>query len=215
MNNPSVYELMFRILLSSVLGVCIGLERKSHNHFAGVKTHMIVCFSSRLIMIVSQYGFADAEKFDAARLASQMISGVGFIGAGIILKRQNMMIQGLTTAAGILGTCGVGLAIGGGMYVIGIFSTVLYIVLFKVIDRIELFRRNNLLSYSIVFEGTEIGELINHICRDKRVLSYGIEQQEDYKYVITLMIEFATEKKELEWENQLLENYKITGFSKN
>ena len=121
-------ELLLRIFLAALCGLCIGYERMNHYKAAGVKTHMIVGLSSALIMIVSKYGFPDVPEYDAARVAAQVVSGVGFIGAGIIF-RKNMSIQGLTTAAGIWATAGTGLALGSGMYFIGMVGTALYIVL--------------------------------------------------------------------------------------
>lgn len=85
---------------------------------------MIVALGAALIMVVSKYGFMDVEKADAARVAAQVVSGIGFLGAGVIFVRNNL-VNGLTTAAGIWATAGVGLALGSGMYVVGISSALL------------------------------------------------------------------------------------------
>lgn len=126
-------EFFLRVLVACVCGATIGYERSKRLKEAGIRTHIIVCCAASLTMIVSKYGFADlvtregAEMYgargtDPARLAAQVISGVSFLGAGIIFRNGNS-IKGLTTAAGIWATAGIGLAIGAGMYVLGIFTT--------------------------------------------------------------------------------------------
>lgn len=118
---------IFRIVLAGLMGALVGYERHSRSKEAGVKTHCIVSLASALMMIVSKYGFADAPtEYDAARVAAQIVTGIGFLGAGIIFEK-NDTIQGLTTAAGVWATSGIGMCIGAGMYVIGIF-TALFIV---------------------------------------------------------------------------------------
>ncbi len=208
-------DLLLRIILASVLGICIGFERKSHNHFAGVKTHMIVCFSSALVMIVSKYGFADTAKYDAARLAAQMISGVGFIGAGIILKHENMMIKGLTTAAGILCTCGIGLAVGSGMYLMGIAATLLYIVLFKLTNKIDIFHQSEMVSYSVKLSSLDSNHILKEICRDRRVVSYQVSiDKEEKSTSLKMLCVFDSKQDEDNWENTLINDYQILELGK-
>ncbi|MBR4721232.1 MAG: MgtC/SapB family protein [Clostridia bacterium] len=124
---------IFRIFLASVCGCVIGYERKNRGKGAGIRTHAIVALASALMMIVSKYGFADlanyptAHSADPARIAAQVVSGVGFLGAGMIYFNRHL-VKGLTTAAGIWATAGVGLAIGAGLYVIGIVATGLLVL---------------------------------------------------------------------------------------
>ena len=108
-------EYLVRIFVAACLGLLIGSERKNRNKSAGIRTHVIVALGAALIMVVSKYGFMDVEKADAARVAAQVVSGIGFLGAGVIFVRNNL-VNGLTTAAGIWATAGVGLALGSGMY---------------------------------------------------------------------------------------------------
>ena len=132
-------EFFLRVLVACVCGAAIGVERSKRLKEAGIRTHIIVCCAAALTMIVSKYGFADmvssdgaglygTKGTDPARLAAQIISGVSFLGAGIIF-RNGSSIKGLTTAAGIWATAGIGLAIGAGMYVVGIFTTVVVAVI--------------------------------------------------------------------------------------
>ena len=124
--------LIIRMLISCILGIAIGFERNNRAKEAGVRTHCIVACASAMMMIISKYGFEDLLEFETAadvrldpsRMAQGIVTGVGFIGAGIIyVQRSN--IRGLTTAAGLWATSGIGMAIGSGMYVIGISGTMI------------------------------------------------------------------------------------------
>ncbi|HBE87024.1 MAG TPA: magnesium transporter MgtC, partial [Lachnoclostridium sp.] len=108
-------EYMLRIITAGLLGFLIGSERKNRNKSAGIRTHAIVAIGSALMMVVSKYGFPDIPTSDGARIAAQVVSGIGFLGAGVIFVRNNL-VNGLTTAAGIWATAGVGLALGAGQY---------------------------------------------------------------------------------------------------
>lgn len=128
--------LLVRMVLAGFCGVIIGFERSRRQKDAGIRTHMIVALGAALAMIVSKYGFFDLLQFeglraDASRIASNVITGVGFLGAGVIFVK-DVSIKGLTTAAGIWTTASVGLAIGAGMYTVAIGATIL-MVLFQFI----------------------------------------------------------------------------------
>lgn len=131
-------EYVVRLLIAVICGFVIGYERKNRNKEAGIRTHVIVTLASCLIMMVSKYGFADFEagRFDGSRIASQIVSGIGFLGAGMIFVHKNS-IKGLTTAAGIWAASGIGMAIGAGMYFVGIVTTVM-VVLLQVFLHIEI-----------------------------------------------------------------------------
>ena len=117
-----------RILLATVCGALIGLERTKRSKEAGIRTHCIIALASALIMVVSKYAFADAElvvgsrAVDPSRIAAQVVSGISFLGAGVIFRNGNS-VKGLTTAAGIWATAAVGLACGGGLYTIALCVT--------------------------------------------------------------------------------------------
>ncbi len=128
-------ELLLRVGLACILGWLIGNERKNRNKSAGTRTHAIVAFGSALAMVVSKYGFQDMPDYDAARVAAQVVSGVGFLGAGIIFVRNNL-VNGLTTAAGLWATASVGLAMGSGLYVVGIAAAVLLILMQTITHRV-------------------------------------------------------------------------------
>lgn len=125
----SYLEVFERLLLAVVLGGVIGIEREMREWAAGLRTHMLVCLGAALAMIVSTYGFFDVlgeegVMLDPSRIAAQVVSGIGFLGAGTILFLQReQVIRGLTTAAGLWAVAAIGLAAGSGMYVAAVLAT--------------------------------------------------------------------------------------------
>lgn len=128
-NIKFVSELALRLLLAGILGSIIGLNREMNAKEAGIRTHFLVAFGSTLFMIASKYAFTDITDMgglmaDPSRIASGVVSGIGFLGAGTIIFTKRS-VQGLTTAAGLWATSAIGLALGGGMYAISIISTIM------------------------------------------------------------------------------------------
>ncbi|HEU0137839.1 MAG TPA: MgtC/SapB family protein [Flavobacterium sp.] len=114
-------EILLRLLLAAVFGAAVGIERERKDWAAGMRTHMMVCVGAALTMMVSAFGFTDIlgtpnVELDPSRVAAQVISGIGFLGAGTILFLKPATIKGLTTASGLWTIAGIGLATGGGMY---------------------------------------------------------------------------------------------------
>ena len=118
------WSLIMRLVIAGLLGGLVGLERELRAKEAGIRTHFVVALGSALFMIISQYAFADAGHFDAARVAAQVVSGIGFIGAGVIIFQKNV-VRGVTTAAGLWVVAAIGLASGAGMYAIATAATIL------------------------------------------------------------------------------------------
>lgn len=116
-----------RVLISGVLAGLLGLEREIHNKDAGLRTYTLVGLGSALVMVVSQYGFADAaltgRLADPARVAAQVVSGIGFLGGGLIFVKRDV-VRGLTTAAGLWLCSGIGLAAGAGMIWMAVLAQV-------------------------------------------------------------------------------------------
>jgi putative Mg2+ transporter-C (MgtC) family protein len=134
-------ELLSRLILAAFLGSVIGFERERLNWAAGLRTHMLVCVGSALIMLVSAFGFADVlgQKdvvLDPSRIAAQVVSGIGFLGAGSILMRGEI-VRGLTTAASLWSVAGIGLAVGGGMYTAAIGATIIILIILAGIKPLE------------------------------------------------------------------------------
>ena len=133
-------EFFIRILLSAVLGALVGLERTKRQKEAGIRTHCIIACAAAVFMIRSKYAFVDPADVlgtrgaDGARIEAQVVSGISFLGAGVIFKNGNS-IRGLTTAAGIWATSAIGMAIGAGMYWVGLITTVIMMVAQVVLHR--------------------------------------------------------------------------------
>ncbi|MBR3942457.1 MAG: MgtC/SapB family protein [Clostridia bacterium] len=133
------YDLHYiiRMLVACLCGIAIGFERKNRSKEAGIRTHCIVCLASALMMIISKYAFEDMLtdptflgidiKLDPSRMAQGIVTGVGFLGAGMIFVHRQSIV-GLTTAAGIWCTAGIGMAIGSGMYFLGVIATVIMLL---------------------------------------------------------------------------------------
>src|SRR3569832_11834 len=134
-------EMLLRLLTAAALGSLIGFARERLLWAAGIRTHMLVCVGSCLIMIVSQYGFSSilTEKnvvLDPSRIAAQVVSGIGFLGAGAILARGEI-VKGLAPAASIWTVAAVGLAVGGGLYLAASTSTVIILIILAGIKPLE------------------------------------------------------------------------------
>ncbi|EAB3010057.1 TPA: MgtC/SapB family protein [Klebsiella pneumoniae] len=141
-----VTDLLLRIALAGLLGGLIGLERQLRAKEAGLRTHILVGIGSAMFMIVSKYGFEDIlleshVALDPSRIAAQVVSGMGFLGAGTIII-QKQIVKGLTTAAGMWVTAAIGLVIGSGLYEIGIYGAFLTLVVLEVFRQLS----NRLLS---------------------------------------------------------------------
>jgi putative Mg2+ transporter-C (MgtC) family protein len=136
----SDFELALRLGVAALLGSVIGFERERLLWAAGLRTHMLVCVGSCLVMIVSAYGFGSVlgryVVLDPSRMAAQVITGVGFLGAGSIILR-NEVVKGLTTAASLWAVAAVGLAVGGGLYLAAVMTTVIILVILAGIKPLE------------------------------------------------------------------------------
>jgi len=137
--NSQQLEYLIRILIACICGLVIGYERSKRQKEAGIRTHIILAMGCAIMTIVSKYGFMDMREYgidaDASRLAANIITGIGFLGAGVIFVRGGS-IRGLTTAAGIWTTSGIGLAIGSGMYTLGIATTLILIFVQIIIHKL-------------------------------------------------------------------------------
>ena len=136
-----VTDLLLRVALAGLLGGLIGLERQLRAKDAGLRTHVLVGIGSALFMIVSKYGFEDILQenhvaLDPSRVAAQVVSGVGFLGAGTIII-QKQIVKGLTTAAGMWVTSAIGLVIGSGMYAIGIYGAFMTLFVLEVFRQLS------------------------------------------------------------------------------
>jgi putative Mg2+ transporter-C (MgtC) family protein len=156
------FHLILRLLMAALLGSIIGIDRERLAWAPGLRTHMLVCVGACLFMIVSAFGFADilgtkAVVLDPSRIAAQVVSGIGFLGAGTILLRGEV-VRGLTTAASLWSVAAIGLAVGGGLYVQAIAATVIIMIILAGIKPVEERFLQRHRSHEIVLE-TRPGEL--------------------------------------------------------
>lgn len=132
MENTMIWDFVWRLVLAALFGTIIGLDREYREKEAGFRTHFLVSLGSALMMIVSQYGFSeilthDGVSLDPSRIAAQVVSGIGFIGAGTIIFN-HQIVRGLTTAASLWATAGIGLTAGAGMSWLALAATILTLV---------------------------------------------------------------------------------------
>ena len=177
---------MMRLALAGLLGAAIGFERECRAKEAGTRTHFLVAVSSCLMMIVSQWGFQDISttfgngfyRADVSRVAAQIVSGIGFIGGGTIMM-QKQVVHGLTTAAGLWAVAGIGMAIGGGLYGVGISATCFALIGLEALR--YFLRRFRTRSCYLVFLTKDRSNLItvtNELnANDFHILSYSVSSE--------------------------------------
>jgi putative Mg2+ transporter-C (MgtC) family protein len=208
MIDSVMYEYLLRLLVAGLLGAAVGLEREYRAKEAGYRTHFLVCLGSALMMIVSKYGFDDhliegTIRLDPSRIAAQVVTGIGFIGAGTIIF-QKQIVRGLTTAAGIWATAGIGLAVGAGMYFMSITCTILVLIGLEVFRRVfkGIGVRSVLVEFTVSDKST-LDKLSDYFSTDNyRVTSY--EMSETSKgYTVTEVIKLKKDIDEGELFKQL------------
>jgi putative Mg2+ transporter-C (MgtC) family protein len=176
---PSDLELLGRLLLAAVLGGAIGAERELNDQAAGLRTHMLLTIGACLFTLVSAYGFGAGPR-DPSRLAAQIVTGIGFLGGGAIV-RHGLTVKGLTTAASIWATASVGVAVGAGQYVLGIGGAVLVSVTLLGLRRVgALLQRWGVSREALVLTtrpGFDVQRIMEAV-RDERVEVRGLDRQE-------------------------------------
>ncbi|KKB65427.1 methyltransferase [Robbsia andropogonis] len=196
----SNWEMIGRLTGAAILGGAIGFERERLSWAAGLRTHMLVSVGSCLMILVSAYGFsnimqADHVVLDPSRIAAQVVSGIGFLGAGSIILR-NEVVRGLTTAASVWAVAGVGLAMGGGMYIPATAATLIILLILAGIKPLEERYRANRQSHQIVLDA-ERGVLTLHVLHDVlgpeagRVRQFVVERHEEDDNLDQIRITFS------------------------
>ena len=187
-----VLTISIRLLLALVLGFAIGFERKMRFKEAGIRTHTIVSFGSALMMVISKFAFG--SEADAARVAAQIVAGIGFLGAGIIVYRKNV-VHGLTTAAGVWATAGIGMASGGGLWIVAILATFILVFIQWCLHR-KIFRHKKMYSIKIIFvqdtnEREQVKELFD-IDRYNRLVVEREGEELIYQAILDTDIEYSS-----------------------
>ena len=208
--NTITYEFVLRLFVAAILGGVIGLEREYRAKEAGFRTHFLVALGSGLFMILSQFGFDDVlghyelVSLDPSRIASQVVTGIGFIGAGTIIFQKHV-VRGLTTAAGLWVTSAIGMTAGAGMYVLSIATTVLVLLCLEALYFIlqHFGTRNITVTFSTPKE--ENIQLVLQRLRDKEIIidSYEMKRKDTssgHYYVVTMEMKFKRKR----YKNHLL-----------
>ena len=197
----SIEAVIFRLLLAALLGGVIGWERERKNKQAGFKTHLLVSVGSALIMLISIYGFGNElinhpnARFDPARLSAQVVSGIGFLGAGAIIRRSDHVISGLTTAATLWLVAGIGLSVGAGFYWPAVITVAIIIILVSIINKLETrfnyFKKYGTLKLVLLNrpEGTE--EITALLEKENMVVEkMGIKEEAQADHTSRISLEF-------------------------
>jgi putative Mg2+ transporter-C (MgtC) family protein len=176
---PSDLELLGRLLLAAVLGGAIGAERELNDQAAGLRTHMLLTIGACLFTLVSAYGFGAGPR-DPSRLAAQIVTGIGFLGGGAIV-RHGLTVKGLTTAASIWATASVGVAVGAGQYLLGVGGALLVSVTLLGLRRVgALLQRWGVSREQLVLitrPGFDVKRIVE-VVRDERAELRGLDRQE-------------------------------------
>lgn len=195
-----------RIFVACLLGGLIGIEREMNNHSAGLRTYMLVCVGACLIMMTNQYVYQAIDSGDPLRMGAQVVSGIGFLGAGTIIVTRNNQIKGLTTAAGLWAAAGVGLAIGIGFYEAALLAGLAISVIMTLLHRWDERMQLNAKVFSVYVELSKelpLGEFLRELRKrevDFEDVQFSRESgvdEEVYSFVATLKVKQRISHKKL------------------
>ena len=210
MENTMIWDFVWRLVLAAIFGTIIGLDREYREKEAGFRTHFLVSLGSALLMIVSQYGFSeilthDGVSLDPSRIAAQVVSGIGFIGAGTIIFN-HQIVRGLTTAASLWATAGIGLTAGAGMSWLALAATILTLVALEGLSLV--FRSLGSRRMVVVFSASDrtgVADTLDRIRTDGyMVVSYEVVPQVVGGDGITYRVTMVVKAKPGSDNNQLL-----------
>lgn len=210
MENTMIWDFVWRLVLAAIFGTIIGLDREYREKEAGFRTHFLVSLGSALMMIVSQYGFSeilthDGVSLDPSRIAAQVVSGIGFIGAGTIIFN-HQIVRGLTTAASLWATAGIGLTAGAGMSWLALAATILMLVALEGLSLV--FRSLGSRRMVVVFSASDrtgVADTLDRIRTDGyMVVSYEVVPQVVGGDGITYRVTMVVKAKPGSDNNQLL-----------
>lgn len=210
MENTMIWDFVWRLVLAALFGTIIGLDREYREKEAGFRTHFLVSLGSALMMIVSQYGFSeilthDGVSLDPSRIAAQVVSGIDFIGAGTIIFN-HQIVRGLTTAASLWATAGIGLTAGAGMSWLALAATILTLVALEGLSLV--FRSLGSRRMVVVFSASDragVADTLDRIRTDGyMVVSYEVVPQVVGGDGITYRVTMVVKAKPGSDNNQLL-----------
>ena len=205
LREVNVISVAVRILLSLIIGGLIGLERGMKNRPAGLRTYMVVCLGACLVMLTNHYVYNVYNTGDPVRMGAQVVSGIGFLGAGTIIVTRRSQIKGLTTAAGLWSSAGVGLALGIGFYEAAIAGAVAIFVIMSLLQRMDdkLHQKNRVLEiYLELSHEISLGDFLRQVRQeDVEISDIQREQDSDAEAGIRAYIALIKIKKRLDHVN--------------
>ena len=204
------WNLILRLFVAGLLGGLVGFEREFRAKEAGLRTHFIVALGSALFMIISKYAFPGVQH-DAARVAAQVVSGIGFLGAGVIIFQKNV-IRGVTTAAGLWVVAAIGLAAGAGMYAVSTAATLMTLICLEAMHFIHLRHGEKVVSITVATDKPEsVLEILDSLKKANiNVESYTLQEGQ---IQMTLRMRILDYVEKLRTVFNLLEGVKIESLS--
>lgn len=200
--EQEILQLITRLLAAAALGAAIGYEREFRGKGAGVRTHMLVAMGACLFMLISKYGFSDSARFDAARVAAGVVSGIGFLGGGLIIKSKSNLITGLTTAAGLWVTGAIGMGAGSGMVLMAAICTALVLICMEILNAI-----NFKLGYrqvTVVFSSEDEKALERAVQQLSKQASHFFLSRQADRFKVEIMLRVHKKEKQFDLLNRLL-----------
>jgi len=212
----SNYEILLRLALACFLGGLIGMERERNRHPAGLRTHILVCIGAALVMLSNIFIFEKykgAANIDPARLGAQVISGIGFLGAGTIIK-EGLSIRGLTTAASLWAVAGMGIAVGLGFYTGAILATSFVFIILTIFNKFEHLYYGKSGKALLILKSVNVDGQISLISGklnefEMHYRNFSVELTEDNLMTISVKI---TENKNISNVKLIEEFYKVNGI---
>lgn len=177
----SMFSLCFRIFAAIILGGIIGIERGMKNRPAGLRTYMLVSLGACIVMMTNQYVYQVYHTGDLVRMGAQVVSGIGFLGAGTIIVTSRNQIKGLTTAAGLWAAACVGLAIGIGLYEVAVVGSVMIWVILTILHKLDFVTRhrtNMVEAYVELNKKTPLGDFLRY-ARENHIEPSNVQMEHD------------------------------------
>ncbi|MBO4571734.1 MAG: MgtC/SapB family protein [Bacteroidales bacterium] len=204
------WNLILRLFIAGLLGGLVGFEREFRAKEAGLRTHFVVALGSALFMIISQHAFPGMQH-DAARVAAQVVSGIGFLGAGVIIFQKNV-IRGVTTAAGLWVVAAIGLAAGAGMYAVSIAASLMTLICLEAMHFIHLRHGEKVVSITVATDRPEsVLDILDSLKKaNVNVESYSLQEGQ---IQMTLRLRILDYEKKLRTVFNMLEGAKIESLS--
>ena len=199
--EQEIIQLVVRLVAAAALGAAIGYEREFRGKGAGIRTHMLVAMGSCLFMLISKYGFADSVDFDAARVAAGVVTGIGFLGGGLIIKSKSNLITGLTTAAGLWVTGAIGMGAGSGMVLMSVICTALVIICMEILNAVHF--KLGYRPVTVVFSSEDEKALVDTVEKLGKHVTHFFLSKKAERYQAEIMLRVPKKETDLELVSRL------------